>query len=221
MIRKETDSRPEAVPAEHSTTASAPPPRRTFLASLTTVVLATVALGTPLVAGLAMFLDPLIRRDKGGGEAGAGRFTRITTLDALPLDGAPVQFAIMEDKVDAWNREPNQPVGSIFLRRLANQVLAFNAVCPHAGCYVAYSVAKAVFRCPCHNSSFELDGAKIETPEMANPSPRPLDTLEVEYRLPGIEKAIDEKAAAQATTTVEVWVRFQNYKAGTAQKLAD
>ena len=221
MIRKETDLRPSPVPAESRMEATGPPPRRTFLASLATIVLATIAIGTPFVAGLAMFLDPLIRRAKGGGEGGAGKFTRITTLDALPLDGSPVQFAIMEDKVDAWNREPNQPVGSIFLRRLANQVLAFNAVCPHAGCYVAYSVANAVFRCPCHNSAFELDGERIETPAMANPSPRPLDTLDVEYRLPGIEKAIDEKAAAQATTTVEVWVRFQNYKAGTAQKIAD
>jgi menaquinol-cytochrome c reductase iron-sulfur subunit len=229
MIRKETESRPSPVVAEPSLGVAAPSPavegpspRRTFLASLATVVLATVALGTPLFAGLAMFLDPLIRRAKGGGEGGGeGKFTRITTLDALPLDGSPVQFAIMEDKVDAWNREPNQPVGSIFLRRLANQVLAFNAVCPHAGCYVAYSVARATFRCPCHNSSFALDGAKIETPEMANPSPRPLDTLEVEYRLPGIGEAIDEKAAATAKSPVEVWVRFQNYKAGTAQKVVD
>ncbi|HEV7282668.1 MAG TPA: Rieske 2Fe-2S domain-containing protein [Pirellulaceae bacterium] len=221
MIRKETESRPAPVSAEPSTAATDPSPRRTFLASLTTIVLATIALGTPLVAGVAMFLDPLIRRANGGGEGRAGKLTRITTLDALPLDGSPVQFAIMEDKVDAWNREPNQPVGSIFLRRLANQVLAFNAVCPHAGCYVAYSAAREVFRCPCHNSSFELDGERIETPAMANPSPRPLDMLDVEYRLPGIEKAIDEKAAALATTTVEVWVRFQNYKAGTAQKIAD
>jgi Rieske Fe-S protein len=187
-----------------------------------TVVLATVALGTPLFAGIAMFLDPLIRRSKGGGEGGgAGKFTRITTLDALPLDGSPVQFAIMEDKIDAWNREPNQPVGSIFLRRLADQVLAFNAVCPHAGCYVAYSIARAAFRCPCHNSSFALDGAKIETPEMANPSPRPLDALDVEYRLPGAEQAIDEKTAAASTSPVEVWVRFQNFKAGTAEKIVD
>jgi Rieske Fe-S protein len=222
MIRKETDTRPEPVVAEPSPAETGPAPRRTFLASLATMVLAVVALGTPLVAGLAMFLDPLIRRSKGGGgEGGEGKFTRITTLDALPLDGSPVQFAIMEDKVDAWNREPNQPVGSIFLRRLADQVLAFNAVCPHAGCYVGFSVARAVFRCPCHNSSFELDGAKIETPEMANPSPRPLDTLAVEYRLPGVEKPIDEKTAAQSASSVEVWVRFQNYKAGTAQKIAD
>jgi menaquinol-cytochrome c reductase iron-sulfur subunit len=169
-----------------------------------------------------MFLDPAIRRAKGGGESGgAGKFTRITTLEALPLDGSPVQFAIMEDKVDAWNREPNQPVGSVFLRRLANQVLAFNAVCPHAGCYVAYSVARATFRCPCHNSAFALDGAKIETPEMANPSPRALDTLDVEFRLPGIEKAIDEKTAAASTSPVEVWVRFRNFKAGTAEKIVD
>lgn len=226
MIRKETESRPSPVAAgalplaAGATPQEESPPRRTFLASLATIVLATVALGTPLIAGVAMFLDPLIRRGKGGGAAGGEeKFTRITTLDSLPLDGSPVQFAIMEDKVDAWNREPNQPVGSIFLRRLANQVLAFNAVCPHAGCYVAYSAARVAFRCPCHNSSFELDGAKIETPEMANPSPRSLDTLDVEYRLPGAEQPIDEKTAAASNSPVEVWVRFRNYKAGTAQKI--
>lgn len=206
-------------PTSQAPHANAAPQRRTFLASLATMFLGLVALGTPIVAGLAMFLDPLIRRARSGAAEGDGKFTRITTLDALPLDGSPVQFAIMEDEVDAWNREPNQPVGSIFVRRVDNQALAFNAVCPHAGCYVAYAAAKNVFRCPCHNSSFELDGARIETPEMANPSPRPLDTLDVQYRLPGVEKPIDAKVAAQTTDPVEVWVRFAKFKAGTSEKI--
>jgi Rieske Fe-S protein len=183
------------------------------------MALAVVALGTPLFAGIAMFFDPLIRRARSGAGEGAGKFTRVTTLDALPIDGTPVQFAIMEDEVDAWNREPNQPVGSIFVRRIDNQAIAFNAVCPHAGCYVAYAAAKNVFRCPCHNSSFQLDGARIETPQAANPSPRPLDTLDVEYRLPGVAKKIDAKAVASATEPVEVWVRFEKFKAGTSEKI--
>ena len=210
---------PAETTATQASVADDAPPRRAFLASLTAAALGVVALGTPLLAGLAMFLDPLVRRSRNGGGGGEAKFTRITAYESLPLDGAPVQFAIMEDKVDAWNREPNQPVGTIFVRRVGDQALAFNAVCPHAGCYVSYAASQGVFRCPCHNSSFELDGERRESPEAPNPSPRALDSLDVELRVAGTKEPIEPKEAAKATAPVEVWVRFRNFKAGTPKKI--
>ena len=42
-----------------------------------------------------------------------------------------------------------------------------HATCPHAGCAIGYSSEGNKFRCPCHNSAFEIDGCTIE------PSPSP------------------------------------------------
>ena len=124
----------------------------------------------------------------------------ITSLDALPADGTPQKFAIMADRVDAWTKFPNAPVGAIYLRRTGEKTVeAINVVCPHAGCFVDFRFSNKDFYCPCHNSAFGLDG-KITDPR--SPSPRGLDTLETEIR--------NEK---------EVWVLFQNFQTGNAQKI--
>ena len=41
----------------------------------------------------------------------------VTSLDSLPPDGLPHQFAILANRIDAWNKFPNAPVGAIYLRR--------------------------------------------------------------------------------------------------------
>ena len=101
----------------------------------------------------------------------------------------------MADLTDAWNREANQPIGAVYLRREGDKVLCFNAICPHAGCFVGYAAERKVFQCPCHTSSFELDGQRI----MPSPSPRNMDELAVD----------PEKLKAG-----EVCVQFVNYYPG-------
>jgi menaquinol-cytochrome c reductase iron-sulfur subunit len=88
----------------------------------------------------------------------------------------------------------------VYLQRLKdNKVRALNVVCPHAGCFVDYRAANNNYFCPCHNSSFGLDGS-IQDPK--SPSPRGLDELPVEIR-----------------NGSEVWVTFQNFRAGVHEKI--
>lgn len=51
-----------------------------------------------------------------------------------------------------------------------NQVLS--AICPHEGCEVNWDQGLNRFSCPCHESYFAADGARI-----SGPSPRGLDQL--------------------------------------------
>lgn len=167
--------------------------RRGFIKRALAVILGTLALFTPIAAGIAFALDPLKRK------SGPGDKLRITTLDALPKDGRPVKFPIYASRVDAWNKLPNSPIGAIYLRRTGEQeVKAFNVVCPHAGCFVDYRGDINSFFCPCHNSAFGLNG---EITDKKSPSPRGLDDLEVEVR------------------GSEVWVRFQNFQTGHSEKI--
>lgn len=173
------------------------PERRCFLTKALAAGIGGVVTVIPAAAGLGVLLDPLRRANANG-----ANLIRITTLEALPEDGTPVKFAVVADKTDAWTRHPQAPVGAVYLRRTGPKTIqALNVVCPHAGCFVDYSPDRGEFLCPCHNSSFKLDGT-IDNPD--SPSPRPLDSLEVAIR--------NDK---------EVWVKFQNFRAGVHEKIPE
>jgi menaquinol-cytochrome c reductase iron-sulfur subunit len=181
-------------------TASAQAPRRNVLAAIGATLIGAFVGLAPLAAGLATFFDPLLRRkSKSGGNEEQRQSRRVATLEALPTDGTPVQVPVMADLTDAWNREPNQPIGAVYLRRAGDKVECFNAICPHAGCFVAYAADRKVFQCPCHTSSFELDGERI----MPSPSPRNMDSLAVR----------EDKLKAG-----EIWVQFVNYYPGKEER---
>jgi menaquinol-cytochrome c reductase iron-sulfur subunit len=188
-----TGSPPTTPPPKPGDPAAAP--RRNILAAAAAVIIGGFVGFVPLAAGLATFFDPILRRKKAtAGEAGPPPI-RVASLDALPSDGTPVQVPVIADLTDAWNREPNQPIGAVYLRRDGDKVECFNAICPHAGCFVGYSADRKVFQCPCHTSSFELDGGRI----MPSPSPRDMDSL-----------AVDPAKLKSG----EVWVQFVNYYPG-------
>ena len=58
------------------------------------------------------------------------------------------------------------------------QVVAFNAVCPHLGCFVN-ALSDGTFSCPCHDSEFNANGTikPITKSGAKTVSPRGLDTL--------------------------------------------
>lgn len=168
--------------------------RRGFLKRLLAGIIGAVLGLVPVGAGLTVFLDPLRRKAPARGAA------QVATLDALPADGVPRKFPVLANRTDAWNKFTRVPIGAVYLRRTSDGKLqAFNAVCPHAGCFVDFKSGLGKFACPCHNSTFTAEG-KIDDP--SSPSPRGLDALEVEVR--------NDKA---------VWVKFQNFQAATAEKI--
>jgi menaquinol-cytochrome c reductase iron-sulfur subunit len=181
--------------AKHSPAVKTKSDRRGFFKKSLTTILGCLAIGAPLGAALLTFIDPLRRK------SGAGAGIRVTNLEAIPNDGVPRKFPVLSSKRDAWNKFSNVPIGAVYLRRTPdNQMTALNVVCPHAGCFVDFASQQDKFICPCHKSSFKVDGAA----EPGSPSPRGLDTLPVEVRADG-----------------SVWVAFQNFEAGRADKVPE
>lgn len=173
--------------------ASSPPARREFLKQGCAACLGIAAVGAPAAVGARVFLDPLTRLKT------VENFVKVTTLDTLPEDGTPVQFPVLADRRDAWTKFTQVPIGAVFLQRQAkDKLLALSVVCPHAGCFVDYVEEQQGFLCPCHNSLFLKDGGLKDE---QSPSPRPLDTLEVQVR-----------------NRNEVWVRFQDFQLGVTEK---
>jgi menaquinol-cytochrome c reductase iron-sulfur subunit len=168
--------------------------RRGFIKKVAAVIAAAVAGLVPAVSGLIVLLDPLRRKSVDGGAV------LVTMLGSVPEDGVPRYFPVIANHTDAWNRMPQVPVGAVYLRRTGdNKVQAFNVICPHAGCFVDYVASQKGYSCPCHNSTFGVDG---RIADRKSPSPRGLDELEVELRNGG-----------------EIWVKFRNFRAGEKEKI--
>jgi menaquinol-cytochrome c reductase iron-sulfur subunit len=170
------------------------PERRHFLKQFAAGIIGAVLTLLPVGAGLAVFLDPLRRKSAASGAV------RVASLESLPNDGIPRKFPVIAARVDAWNKFTQTAIGAVYLRRTSDgQVQAFNVVCPHAGCFVDFKPEEGHYSCPCHNSTFTVAGS---IGDRTSPAPRGLDSLGVEVR--------DGK---------DVWVKFQNFQAGRAEKV--
>lgn len=164
------------------------PPRRRFLKTSLAVTLGGTAVGA------GMCLGPLRRKTPGG-----VRLTRVATLDALPADGIPRRFQVFAGGFEAWNKLFGKPAGAVFLCRQPDGSLqALNAACPHAGCRVDYEPNRKGYLCPCHKSSFTVEG-KLADPQ--SQALRGLDALKVELR-----------------EGREIWVHFQDFHPGHAEQ---
>jgi menaquinol-cytochrome c reductase iron-sulfur subunit len=179
--------------------------RRGFLGRAAAWAVGGAAAAVPFVTGIVAFLNPL------GQKSRSGEFLPLASLDMVPEDGTPKKFPVIRDHTDAWTHFPPEPIGAVFLRRVggsaaagtaAPRVLAFQVVCPHAGCAIDFqpSPRGGKFFCPCHSASFDLAGKRAEA---KSPSPRDMDSLAVEIR-----------------NQSEVWVRFETFTVGTARKVA-
>ena len=203
------DPQDDAAKTDGSDTApdsSSPDSTRRGFFEIASIVLGAVLGIGPALIGLVAFLDPLRRTParpishQKHASRGAAAMIRVASLDALSL-GAPQRFLVIDDQIDAWNFTADQPIGAVYIEKLSDsKVRVFNTTCPHAGCSVACNGIE--FRCPCHNSSFNLDGSKLVSESgRENPSPRDMDSLEYELRDEG-----------------EIWVEFKNFYTGKPEK---
>lgn len=173
--------------------------RRSFFA----ILCGGLAMLAPIGAGIWSFFSPLFRKAQ-------TPQVRVALLDQVPDDGKPYFFPVVSDRQDAWTRYEAQKVGAVYLVRQPGeaQPTAFTAKCPHAGCSIGYSAEEEKFKCPCHTSSFGIDGCRVNGDQEV--APRDMDTLEVEMR---------ELSAGEDQAVTEVLVTFVDYKTGHSEKI--
>jgi menaquinol-cytochrome c reductase iron-sulfur subunit len=133
--------------------------RRSFLKILPLGVLAGVVAS---MGGAAFrFLRPRIF-------AATGAWLDVAAVSEL-TGAQPVTRKIVAEHIAGWaitTEEHNVFV----LPAKNNQVLS--TICPHEGCEVNWEPDRNRFSCPCHESYFTADGARI-----SGPAPRGLDPL--------------------------------------------
>lgn len=120
-----------------------------------------------LLGGTVMFGSALaLAACSGGGEATAVPSATGTATDAMALSDLPVggeaQVQVAEAQV-------------ILYRPDENTVLAYSAICTHAGCTVQKGDEEQ-FHCPCHDSIFSATDGSV----VSGPAPRALERFAAE-----------------------------------------
>ncbi len=74
-------------------------------------------------------------------------------------------------------QDPSSGDPGLVVQVSGGKVVAFDAVCTHAGCQVNYDTGQKLFICPCHGAEF--DPAQGAAP-VAGPAPTPLASIKVQ-----------------------------------------
>lgn len=90
--------------------------------------------------------------------------------------GAKVSFG-REDEVPEGGSKTvlfrNQPA---LIIHTAGGFVALSGVCTHMGCFLRWNGSKQQIECPCHEATFDINGAVISGPP---PSPLPVYRVEI------------------------------------------
>jgi Rieske Fe-S protein len=169
--------------------------RRQFIVVSTLAVSAVCGI-FPFAAGITTILDPVKKSSENKEDV---PWTKVAPLVNLSKDGKPSKYEIILEQVkDAWTTYKNVPAGAVYLSRKGEEVIAFNLKCPHLGCAVDYRSKSNDYFCPCHNSTFGIDGSVTDE---NSPSPRGMDTMDTK-----VEDGI-------------VWIRFQQFTPNIVEKI--
>jgi menaquinol-cytochrome c reductase iron-sulfur subunit len=120
--------------------------------------LITGALGIP---ALIYLLVPPRSRNK-------EEWVEVTELSKL-TPGDPEEIVFRRNRQDGW-KLISEKASAWVVRTGDREVVAFSPICTHLGCAYHWDERNKNFLCPCHTSTFGIDGKVL-----SGPAPRPLD----------------------------------------------
>jgi Rieske Fe-S protein len=133
--------------------------RRTFLAWLTGVIAAVIAVlaGVPL---LGLFVAPALKRSK-------ELWVDLGPVGKVP-ENEPTPFTFSYEGATSWLQ--TMVSGTAYaVRRPGEGIYVLSNICTHLGCPVHWEDELRRFRCPCHGGDFDIEGKVV-----SGPPPKPL-----------------------------------------------
>jgi thiosulfate dehydrogenase [quinone] large subunit len=126
-------------------------------ATIGAVAAAAAAGGGRLVGAVKVRGGAKALSGNGGGTSAHG--TKIGPAKDVPV-GQSALFTVPSNSAGAPPGDPG-----LVIQDAPGTFVAYDAVCPHAGCTVGYSASNNVIACPCHGSLFQVsDGALLQGP---------------------------------------------------------
>ena len=99
-------------------------------------------------------------------------WTDVGDIASLPMR-TPQEVVFRRNRVDGW-RVVSEKNTAWVIRKNDKDLVALAPQCTHLGCAYHYETESEQFVCPCHTSSFSLEGEVL-----TGPAPRPLDRYDI------------------------------------------
>jgi len=138
--------------------------RRTFYISAIYGLWALIGAALAVPAGIYLLFPPRLR--KGPEWVKAGDLTQLQPR-------APEEIVFRLNRADGWKITSEKTTAWV-VKLSDKEIVAFGPQCPHLGCAYHWDQENKEFLCPCHASTFSIDGKVL-----SGPAPRPLDRYEV------------------------------------------
>jgi Rieske Fe-S protein len=158
--------------------------RRTFHLACIYGLWALIGTSLSIPAIVYLLLPP--RPRKGDGWVEAGNVSRLEP-------GIPEEWVFRRNRTDGW-KVVSEKTTAWVVRKSDREIVAFGPRCPHLGCPYHWETASRAFLCPCHASTFSIDGEVL-----TGPAPRALDRYETKIEsdklfLGSVRPAEDEES---------------------------
>jgi len=115
-------------------------------------------------AAIYLLWPPRLGKEQNWTEAGAMRDLKL---------GTPSQLTFRKNRLDGWKMTSEKSTAWV-VKKAGNEIVAFAPQCPHLGCAYHWVAKQNEFLCPCHASTFSIEGHVL-----SGPAPRALDRFEV------------------------------------------
>ncbi len=133
--------------------------RRNFYQRVIYSIGAVISAALALPAMAYLFLPPRGRSETGWTEAGD-----VSTL----TPNKPEEMVFQKKRVDGWKESYQR--ATAWVVKTEREIIAFTPQCTHLGCGYRWDGQQGRFLCPCHASTFSIEGEVL-----TGPAPRPLD----------------------------------------------
>ena len=116
----------------------------------------------------------------GAGDGGAGTVTTptpaSTATGSTPTSGQIAQVSAVPQNSAMTFTIPSSGDPGVLVHLNNGQFVAYDALCTHAGCQVAYDPPSQLLQCPCHGAAFDpAKNAEVVNP----PAPTPLTSVKI------------------------------------------
>ena len=139
-----------------------PPTRRAFYIGFIDGVAGLISLALAVPAAIYLLFPPKLRK--------AEQWVETSDLSTIPAS-TPTEISFARTRVDGWKVTTEKATAWV-VKKPDNEVVAFVPQCTHLGCAYHWDEKDNNFLCPCHTSTFSIDGKVL-----SGPAPRPLDRL--------------------------------------------
>jgi len=136
------------------------PTRRAFYIGFINGATGLIGLALAVPAAIYLLFPPRLRKGQ--------QWVEAADLSTIPT-GTPTEVSFARTRVDGWKVTKEKATAWV-VKKPNNEVVAFLPQCTHLGCAYHWDDPSHTFACPCHTSSFSIDGQVL-----GGPAPRPLD----------------------------------------------